>query len=115
MSLADARAALTGPGTKFEMEMVAIRGVPTRVWKNAPPSLRFLIEASQAWGERLLSIYEDERVTYDANFRAVATLAGHLTSLGVRKGDRVALAMRNCPNGLSPFSPRPRSGRSWCR
>lgn len=97
MSLADAGAALTAPGGKFEMETIPIRGIPTRVWKNAPPHLRFLIEASVAHGERLLSIYEDERVTYAANFRAVAVLANRLAELGVEKGDRVALAMRNLP------------------
>ncbi len=97
MSIADARAALTAPGSKFEMETVAVRGIPTRVWKNAPPSLRFLIEASRLHGERLLSIYEDERVTYAANFRAVAVLASRLAELGIGKGDRVALAMRNLP------------------
>ena len=97
MSLTDATAALTAPGAKFEMETVDIRGVPTRVWKNAPPSLRYLIEASPIWGDRLISIYEDERVTYTANWRAVVTLAIELTRLGVGKGDRVALAMRNLP------------------
>ena len=97
LSLDAARAALTGPGTKFEMETIDIRGVPTRIWKNAPPSLRFLIEASRMHGERVFSIYEDERVTYAANFRAVAALANELARLGVGKGDRVALAMRNLP------------------
>lgn len=96
-TIADARAALTAPGARFEMATIDIRGVPTRVWKNAPPSLRFLIEASRMHGDRLLSIYEDERVTYAANFRAVAALANRLADLGVRKGDRVALAMRNLP------------------
>ena len=97
MSLAEATARLTAPGTRFEMELVDIRGVPTRVWKNAPPSLRWLIEASRAHGDRLISIYEDERVTYAANWRAVAALAGELARLGIGKGDRVALAMRNLP------------------
>ena len=96
-SLADARAALTAPGAKFEMDTIDIRGVPTRVWKNAPPSLRWLAEASRMHGERLLSIYEDERVTYEANYRAIAALANELVALGVGKGDRVALAMRNLP------------------
>ena len=45
----------------------------------------------------LFTIYEDERVTYEANFRAVATLAARLREMGVGKGDRVALAMRNLP------------------
>ena len=96
-SLADAKAELTAPGARFEMETVTIRGVPTRVWKNAPPHLRWLTEASRGHGERLFSIYEDERVTYEANYRAVAALANKLAEFGVGKGDRVALAMRNLP------------------
>ena len=97
MSIAAAREALTAPGAPFEMATAMIGGVPTRVWKNAPPSLRFLIEAARGHGERLLSIHEDERVSYEATCRAVATLAGELVRLGVTKGDRVALAMRNLP------------------
>ena len=96
-SLADARAELTAPGARFEMETITIRGVPTRVWKNAPPHIRFLVEFSKTHGERVMSVYEDERVTYAANFRAVATLANRLAALDVGKGDRVALAMRNLP------------------
>ncbi|HEX8421245.1 MAG TPA: class I adenylate-forming enzyme family protein [Sphingomonas sp.] len=97
MSIAQAHAMLTAPGTKFEMETIDIRGVSTRVWKNAPPTLRFLIEASRGHGAQLFTIYEDERVSYEATYRAVATLAARLVALGVGKGDRVALAMRNLP------------------
>jgi acyl-CoA synthetase (AMP-forming)/AMP-acid ligase II len=97
MSHADARAALTAPGAKFEMETLTIRGVSTRVWKNAPESLRVLTQAVRAHGERLMTIYEDERVTYEANYRAVAALAHWLAGQGVVKGDRVAIAMRNLP------------------
>ena len=96
-SLAEARAALVAPGMKFEMETIAIRGVATRVWKNAPPSLPALIGAARAFGERTFVIYEDERVSYEAAGRAIATLANHLLSLDIGKGDRVALAMRNVP------------------
>ena len=42
MSLAQVKAALTAPGARFEMEDAEIRGVPTRVWKNAPPTLGVL-------------------------------------------------------------------------
>ena len=97
MTLAEVEAALTAPGARFEMETIAINGVPTRVWKHAPPTLAWLAQASRAHGARLFTIYEDERVTYEANFRAVATLAGKLQEMGVAKGDRVALAMRNLP------------------
>ena len=36
-SVDEIRAELTAPGQLFEMDEVDIRGVPTRVWKNAPP------------------------------------------------------------------------------
>jgi acyl-CoA synthetase (AMP-forming)/AMP-acid ligase II len=88
---------LTAPGQRFEMETVDIRGVPTRVWKNAPPNLRAIAMAGRMHGQREFVIYEDERVTYDAWFRAVARLAQEFQARGITKGDRVALAMRNLP------------------
>jgi long-chain acyl-CoA synthetase len=97
MSIAQADAMLTAPGQRFEMEEVVIRGLPTRVWKNAPPTLAWLAQAARMHGDRLFTIHEDERVTYEANARAVATLAAHLAGRGVGKGDRVAIAMRNLP------------------
>ncbi len=103
MSLAQAQALLTAPGQKFEMETVAIRGVPTRVWKNAPANLALLIQGSRAHGERIFTIHEDERVGFEANFRAVAHLAAWLRGIGVGKGDRVALAMRNLPEWPAIF------------
>ena len=97
MTLAETQAALTVVGGKFEIETVDIGGVPTRVWKHAPPSLAALIAMSRAHGEREFIVYEDERVTYAAHFRAVATLAHALIGMGIAKGDRVGLAMRNLP------------------
>ncbi len=97
MSMTETERLLTAAGSKFEMDVVTIGGVDTRIWKNAPPSLRYLIEAARAHGERLFTIYEDERVSYEATWRAVTTLAAHLRALGVGPGDRVALAMRNLP------------------
>lgn len=91
------REILTAPGQRFEMEVIDIRGVPTRVWKNAPPNLRAIALVGRAYGDRIFTIYEDERVTYDAWFRAVAALADDLRARGIGKGDRVALAMRNLP------------------
>jgi len=97
MSLDRAHASLTAPGARFETEEAVIRGVETRVWKNAPPSLAWLAQAARAHGNRIFTVYEDERVSYAANARATTALAGHLAALGIQKGDRVALAMRNLP------------------
>lgn len=97
ISREECMALLTAPGAKFEMETVDINGVPTRTWKNAPPNLRAIAMAGQSHGVRVFTIYEDERVSYDAWFKAVCRLAAELQARGVKKGDRVAVAMRNLP------------------
>ena len=97
MSRAECRDRLTAPGERFEMETIDIRGVPTRVWKHEPTNMRQVAMAARTHGDRLFAIYEDERVTYEAWFRAVARMAAELRERGVAKGDRVALAMRNLP------------------
>lgn len=96
-SLAQIEEELCAAGQTFEMETLDIRGIPTRTWKNAPPSLRALADHARGHGERLITIYQDERVTYEAWYRAVAHLAAALRDCGIEKGDRVALAMRNLP------------------
>jgi long-chain acyl-CoA synthetase len=103
MSLEQVKGALTAPGGRFEMEELEIRGVPTRVWKNAPPTLAILAQLARLYGDRVFTIYEDERVTYEANYRATCHLAQRLSEMGVVKGDRVALAMRNLPEWPTIF------------
>ena len=67
------------------------------MWKNAPPSLPALVRFSRGHGDRLFTIYEDERVGFEASFRATAALAAELQRRGIGKGDRVAIAMVNLP------------------
>jgi long-chain acyl-CoA synthetase len=97
MSLAEVKDRLTAPGARFEMGEVEIRGIPTRVWKNTPPSLPMLVRFSRMHGARPLTVYEEERIGFEASFRATAALAASLQRLGIGKGDRVALAMANLP------------------
>jgi acyl-CoA synthetase (AMP-forming)/AMP-acid ligase II len=97
MSIKQIEAMLCAPGQPFEMETIEVGGVATRCWKNAPPSLAALAQIARMHGDRTFLVYEDERVTYDAWFRATATLALHLKAAGITRGDRVALAMRNLP------------------
>jgi acyl-CoA synthetase (AMP-forming)/AMP-acid ligase II len=103
MSLKQAEALLCAPGQRFEMETIPIRGIPTRVWKNAPPNLRALAELSRSHGERAATILEDDCVSFDAQYRAIAALTRVLAERGVGKGDRVAIAMRNLPEFVVAF------------
>jgi long-chain acyl-CoA synthetase len=97
LSIAEAHARLTAPGQRYEMEEMEIRGVLQRVWKNAPPTLRDIFLNARAFGPREFLVYEDDRATYEAFARAAITLARQLQADGVRKGDRVAVILRNLP------------------
>ena len=97
MSIQQAHELLTAPGSIMEMEEIDIRGVKTRVWKYLPPNMRSIVEMGRAHTDKVFLVYEDERVTFEAFYRAVAAFAGELQSKGVKKGDRVALIMRNLP------------------
>ena len=103
MSIARAHALLTAPGSPFEMEEVAIRGIKTRVWKKLPPTLRELLFMARMYGEREFVVYEDERVTYENFARASLAIAAELQRQGVVKGDRVAIVMRNLPEWPAIF------------
>lgn len=94
---AEAQARLTAPGSPYAIETRMIRGVPTRVWVNAPGTLRDLFLRAQSHGDRPFLVYRDERTSFSGFGRAAITLAHHLVARGVTKGDRVAIAMRNLP------------------
>ena len=74
-----------------------IRGLLTKVWKNTPSTLRDVFLSSRIFAAREFIIYENDRSTYDSNARATLALAARLLADGVRKGDRVAIIMRNLP------------------
>lgn len=97
VTLAEATARLTAPGAPFEMAEAVIRGVPTRIWKNAPPTLRDLLAAGRAHGVKTFLVHEGERATFDGFARAALAVAEALAERGIVKGDRVAIGMRNLP------------------
>jgi long-chain acyl-CoA synthetase len=103
-SLAEVTTALTAPGAPFEIGEVEIHGIATRVWKNAPASLRTVLVQSRLHGEKTFLVYEDERLSFAEHFGAAARLAHILVEdWGIAKGDRVAIAMRNLPEWSLSF------------
>jgi long-chain acyl-CoA synthetase len=104
MTMAEANAALTAAGQLFEMDEIDIRGESTRIWKNAPPSLRALLDMSLGHGDADFLVYEDERTTFAEHYHIACTLAHRLRdTFGIEQGDRVAIIMRNLPEWVMAF------------
>ncbi len=104
MSVAEADKALTAPGQLFEVTHEVIGGIDTKVWKNCPPTLADILRVSRSHGDKDFIVYEDEHMTFEEHFRASARMANALRdTLGVREGDRVAIAMRNYPEWSVAF------------
>ena len=104
ITVAEAHAQLTAPGAPFEMEEAVIRGLRYRVWKSTPRNLRVVFDEMRAHGQKDYIVYEGDRLTFADAIRASSTLAHELRDrYGVRKGDRVAIAMRNFPEWAIAF------------
>jgi long-chain acyl-CoA synthetase len=102
---AEIDAALTSPAQLFEIDEIEIRGVPTRVWKHTPRSLRVVLEQSRSQGgDTPFLVLGAERVTHSEHHARVAAFARRLVDdFGVSPGDRVVIAMRNYPEWSVAF------------
>lgn len=99
----DAFARITAAGEPYELvEREDIRG-PVRTFVNAPVSLRQVYEEARSDVEFIVA--DDQRWTF-AEFWNDAAKIGHLLvdELGVKKGDRVAISMRNYPEWMLAFT-----------
>lgn len=94
---------VTGPGSPFEITEVDVRGIRTRAFAAAPPTLRDVWLASAQFAGKDYLVYQDERITYAEAHRRVASIANWLQSQGVQTGDRVAIAMRNYPEWMLAY------------
>ncbi len=103
LTIAAATAQLTAPGQPFETMVAEIGSVEMRVWRNAPPSLRHILESSRRFGEHDFLVYGNQRQTFAEHFGVAATLSHRLRELGIQAGDRVAIASRNLPGWVAAF------------
>lgn len=92
---------VTTTNPTFKVGSADIRGVHYPVFENIPPHVRALMQASreiQESGNAEYIVYENERWSYDEFCNETNKMAHVLqVNLGVRQGDPVAIAMRNCP------------------
>jgi long-chain acyl-CoA synthetase len=75
------------------------------VFKNAPPNLALALQGARNHGDATFLLYEGERYSFARVMDEVDGLAHLLVNAyGVKKGDRVAVAMRNYPEWIISFA-----------
>jgi acyl-CoA synthetase (AMP-forming)/AMP-acid ligase II len=75
-----------------------------RLYRRGPHTLRELFAGTAAVAGRTFLVYEQERWTYGEHLSVVARLARWMRDdMGLRRGDRVAIAMRNYPEWSPAF------------
>ncbi len=105
LSYEEASAAVTAPGERYELETIEVGGVSVRAFRNAPASLRDIFATARARGEETFLVYEDERWSFAEVMEHVDAMAALLVDhYGVRRGDRVAIGMRNYPEWVIAFA-----------
>ncbi len=103
LSMAEAVAAVSGPGQPFETVEESYDGVTYRVFKNAPPTLKQYFDQLRG-DERTFIVYEDEEWTFNEVKDEIDAFANVLVHhYGVAVGDRVGIAMRNLPEWTIAF------------
>ena len=105
MTWDEANLAVTAPGQMFELIDGEVRGVKMKVFKNAPPHLGLVFANARNHGDKPFLVYEGETWTFAKTMDYVDALASLLVNTyGVKKGDRVAVAMRNYPEWVMSFA-----------
>ncbi|GHG81205.1 class I adenylate-forming enzyme family protein [Pseudodonghicola xiamenensis] len=107
ISLQDAVAQAVVENPIFETAEAEIRGVTYRVFTQTPQTIRDLLQharTAQDNGAADYLVFGDERWTYDEFCNDIKRVSAILADrYGIGQGDRVGIAMRNCPELLLVF------------
>jgi acyl-CoA synthetase (AMP-forming)/AMP-acid ligase II len=93
------------PGGKFQFGTEKVNGVDLRVWKNLPASFGDYVEGFfDEYAARDWLVYENDRYSFARAKSEYLAMASELAStLELKIGDRVGIAMRNFPELLLSF------------
>ncbi|MBB4086537.1 class I adenylate-forming enzyme family protein [Sphingomonas carotinifaciens] len=91
-------AALTGAGGPLALGSITRHGLDLPVIAAAPPSLpAYFAHFCAQHGAATFLVSGEERLSFTETHDAAVLVANGLAARGVRKGDRVGIAMRNSP------------------
>jgi long-chain acyl-CoA synthetase len=97
-------AGVTGEQGPFPLQEALVNGQARKVFGGLPENLRDLYLFAASYGDKDCLVYRQQRLSFSEVVGRVLKLADALsTHYGVEKGDRVAIAMRNCPEWCIAF------------
>lgn len=96
---------LTTRGEHFETQQQNIDGREYKVYKNAPQTLKELMDGGRIHGNKTFLLYEGEQLSFD-QFFAKADMGAYQihNAWGIKPKDKVAIAMRNYPEWMIAFA-----------
>ena len=97
-------AGVKGPEGPFPVSEMDVGGVSRKVIGGLPENLRDFYAVTAGYGDKDCLVEQDRRLSYTEVLRMVAALSTVLANrYGIEKGDRVTIAMRNCPEWCISF------------
>ena len=95
---------LTAVGGPFEFTDATVNGMECRVFKDIPKCLTSAYGVLQTFADLDLAVFAGRRLTYKQAGEQAGAFAKILSDEhGIKKGDRVALVMRNAPEWITVF------------
>ncbi|MGH3639127.1 MAG: class I adenylate-forming enzyme family protein [Mycobacterium sp.] len=95
----------TAPDGIFAVTERQVGGVPRRVFTHAPATVLDILTSGRGHVAADFLVFGDQRWNFEQFFADVDALAAVLQhDVGVQPGDRIAIAMRNCPDWVLIFA-----------
>ncbi|WP_339162306.1 long-chain-fatty-acid--CoA ligase [Siminovitchia sp. FSL W7-1587] len=77
--------------------------IPKTLTYEEKPVQQYLTEAAQRYPDKTAIHFMGKEMSYKEVYESSLKMANYLTSLGVKKGDRVAIMLPNCPQAFISY------------
>jgi len=85
------------------LKMYEAGGVNWEIKKEPTPLHKLLYGAAQKYPDNIAAIFYEHKITYKQLAGCVKRVASVLNEIGLRKGDRVAVMLPNCPDFIIAY------------